>query len=293
MGEVLFSCLGGESRRTASLFVIPSLSKCQIFHAAKCHEELRCESSLATGVVPRSADTEALRLRGRSPAHPTPQPPYRRGIPPLDSRFPRVSQRHAPARNGRDGRQPFPDALGSRRKRGCVHAEPSSGGGAVRLRPLAGTAAGPRRGSRAGPKAEATAGRVDPRRGRGNSGPTGRRFAPGPHAAVWVGHEASRRPRPARQGSRLRPWRNHRPAGQRPKGLRHHVAGHRMPTASGPPGTRARAGRSQFEKRVGAGAPARRLGPKAPECQPRVGLAMGVSRFVRLRCKQELARNTS
>ena len=40
----------------------------------------------------------------------------------MDSPLPRVSQRHAPARNGKDGRQPFPDALGSRRKRGRVNA---------------------------------------------------------------------------------------------------------------------------------------------------------------------------
>ena len=51
----------------------------------------------------------------------------------------------------------------------------------------------------------------------------------------------------------VRPRRNHRPAGQGPKGSRHHAAGRRILTGSGPPGARARAARSRFEKRVGTG----------------------------------------
>ena len=54
---------------------------------------------------------QALRRRRRSPAHPTLQPPHRRGLPPLDSPLPRVSQQHSSARTGRVRRQPFLDAF--------------------------------------------------------------------------------------------------------------------------------------------------------------------------------------
>ncbi len=48
------------------------------------HGHLRRKSSVAFGPVPGSADAEALRPRGRSPAGPALQPPHRRGLRPLD-----------------------------------------------------------------------------------------------------------------------------------------------------------------------------------------------------------------
>jgi len=60
---------------------------------------------------------------------------------PLDSPLPPVSQRHSSARTGRERRQPFPHAPGSRRKGGRVHPESGAGGGAVPLRAGAGTTA--------------------------------------------------------------------------------------------------------------------------------------------------------
>jgi len=58
--------------------------------------------------TPRLCDcvVEALRTRRYSPCTEEPH---------LHPLLPLVSQQHAPPRNGGDGRQPFPDALGSRR----------------------------------------------------------------------------------------------------------------------------------------------------------------------------------
>lgn len=94
-----------------------------------CHEQLHWEAWLATGAIPRSADNVALRLCGGSPAHPTLPPPCLEGLPPPDSPLPRVSQRHTAARNGGDGRQPFPDAPGIWHPRlSALVCDPSTGG---------------------------------------------------------------------------------------------------------------------------------------------------------------------
>ncbi len=72
--------------------------------------------------TPRLYDCVMEALRSRQ------QPPHRRGIPPLDSTLPRVSQQEPSARTGRTRCQPFPDAPRCQRERGRVHAEPAAGG---------------------------------------------------------------------------------------------------------------------------------------------------------------------
>jgi hypothetical protein len=57
VGEVTLSWRPslGDLAAPRFLLVLSSRSKYEVFRGAKCHEQLRCESSIATGVVPWSA----------------------------------------------------------------------------------------------------------------------------------------------------------------------------------------------------------------------------------------------
>jgi len=169
---------------------------------------------------------EALRTRhySRVPRRPTSP----------DSPLPQISRRHATARNGPDGRRPFSDALGSRRKRGRLPAEPALAAVLFLTRP-AGTATGTASRESCGPESRSDCRSVDPRRVEAILAQLDGAPRLGCMLLYGSGHEVL-------EGLGLRVKDRTSavaklPSGRaRPKGSRHHAAGRPIPTASGPPG---------------------------------------------------------
>ena len=104
---------------------------------ARRHEQLPRRSSLTVGAVPCRADSEALRPRGRSPAHSALQPPDRAGLHPLDSPLHPLSRPFAGRLRHPDGARTA-GAPGPQDDDG-LHAwvEPRRAGGAQSPRPAA------------------------------------------------------------------------------------------------------------------------------------------------------------
>ncbi|NOT28939.1 MAG: tyrosine-type recombinase/integrase, partial [Planctomycetes bacterium] len=201
----------------------------------------------------------------------------------MDAPLPRVPRPARPCRARRRAPHCLPERARDPPARRGFDAEPGTRGAALPLPRGSRHRIAVARRPRPRQDARAPSGRAHARRGACRARPHGRRTTPDGDPALRLWSAPARVLPPARQGRRLRPEPDHRPARQGRQGPRDDVARLDQVRARHAPRARAGPARARPRERRRLGRAPRRAREEAPLRRPRVALAVGLPRHARLR----------